>query len=110
MTMEIDDAVSSIIHPFLFPEIFVRLCHFLRQSGHTEKAVAAYQALLEFNFRAPASVAAEGADHEIKLALFEAFWDAEVTRFGEADAPGWAKWMQNKTQSYPCTNPEDEGT
>lgn len=37
----------------LFSEIFVQLCHFWHQAGHTEKAVAAFQAMIELNLFSP---------------------------------------------------------
>lgn len=37
-------------------DIFLQQCHFLRQAGHTEKAVCLFQALLDFTFFKPDSV------------------------------------------------------
>lgn len=37
-------------------DVFVRQCHFLRQTGHSEKAVCLFQALIEFTFFKPDSV------------------------------------------------------
>ncbi|XP_010151416.1 PREDICTED: protein NRDE2 homolog [Eurypyga helias] len=36
--------------------IFVQQCHFLRQAGHSEKAVSLFQALIDFTFFKPDSV------------------------------------------------------
>ena len=75
--------------------IFVQYCYFLHQVGHTEKAVASFQALIEFNVFLPPSL--ENSPTDDKSAVFESFWDSSVSRFGEAGARGWAKWMEEKS-------------
>jgi len=47
--------VKQSILSFL-ADIFLQQCHFLRQAGHTEKAVCLFQALLDFTFFKPDSV------------------------------------------------------
>lgn len=37
-------------------DIFIQQCHFLRQSGHSEKAVSLFQAMIDFTFYKPDSV------------------------------------------------------
>lgn len=39
-----------------FTAIFIQQCHFLRQAGHSEKAVSLFQALIDFTFFKPDSV------------------------------------------------------
>lgn len=41
---------------FVCPDIFNQQCHFLRQSGHSEKAVSLFQAMIEFTFFKPENV------------------------------------------------------
>lgn len=36
--------------------LFLQQCHFLRQAGHSEKAVALFQAMVDFTFFKPDSV------------------------------------------------------
>lgn len=38
------------------PDIFTQQCHFLRQSGHTEKAISLFQAMIDFTFFKPGNV------------------------------------------------------
>ena len=38
------------------PDIFTQQCHFLRQSGHSEKAISLFQAMIDFTFFKPESV------------------------------------------------------
>lgn len=44
--------------PFALPPaaLFLQQCHFLRQAGHTEKAVSLFQAMVDFTFFKPDSV------------------------------------------------------
>lgn len=41
---------------FFFSAIFLQQCHFLRQTGHSEKALALFQALIDFTFLKPDNV------------------------------------------------------
>lgn len=74
--------------------IFSLFCHFLRQVGLTERAVAAYQALVEFNLCTPSEFADD--DKSLKE-FFETFWDSGCPRFGESEALGWRNWMKKNT-------------
>lgn len=89
-------------------DIFVQYCHFLLQAGFTEKTVASFQALLEFNLFFPPSL--EKASHADCIAVFESFWDSGVGRFGEPGAQGWKHWVQNKqgTLDTSCTSVQIE--
>ncbi|XP_076464167.1 nuclear exosome regulator NRDE2-like [Babylonia areolata] len=71
--------------------VFEQYCLFLHQSGFTEKAVASYQALVEFNLFRPSSLNLTPT-HD-SAAVFESFWDSGVARFGERGAKGWASWV-----------------
>lgn len=37
-------------------DIFTQQCHFLRQSGHCEKAISLFQAMIDFSYFKPDSV------------------------------------------------------
>ncbi|KAJ2906787.1 hypothetical protein MKZ38_010778 [Zalerion maritima] len=67
--------------------VFLRATRFILDSGYTEVAVAAWQALLEMHFCRPA-----GLDDVDTLAAgnrFNKFWDSEILRVGETGAEGW---------------------
>lgn len=72
--------------------IFFLYCQFLEQTGHSEKAVACYQALIEFNLCCPQELLHEPS--RIKLEFFETFWDSGCPRFGEQGALGWHNWTK----------------
>ena len=75
---------------------------FLHHSGHSEKAVACYQALIEFNLCCPRALSHESS--KTRQEFFETFWDSGCSRFGEAGAIGWDKWTaSNQTSSAPST-------
>ncbi|XP_072424178.1 nuclear exosome regulator NRDE2 [Chiloscyllium punctatum] len=74
--------------------IFLQQCHFLRQTGHSEKAIALFQALIDFTFFKPDSVA--GLITKAQVEFFEPFWDSDEPRFGEGGARGWRVWMRQQ--------------
>ncbi|XP_006823850.2 nuclear exosome regulator NRDE2-like [Saccoglossus kowalevskii] len=76
-------------------DLFTQECEYMRQSGHTEKAIAAFQALIEFNCFSPAKLD-ESTKPTQQIAFFETFWDSGEPVFGEHGAKGWNKWMHKK--------------
>lgn len=81
--------------------VVLRMTLFMRESGFTEHATAAWQALLEFVFFKPIIVQAsdhgkDGSSHEATVSLFENFWDSEVPRIGEEGAEGWASFSRKQ--------------
>lgn len=78
----------------ILADIFVRLCSFLKQAGHREKAVAALQAMIELNMCCPERL--KSAELTDKTIILESFWDSGLPRFGEGGARGWSFWMDNK--------------
>ncbi|XP_071785785.1 nuclear exosome regulator NRDE2-like [Asterias amurensis] len=93
---ELDEDETSDMEKHLL-DLFVGLCHFWRQSGHTEKAVAAYQAMIELNCFCPSDIQ-QDTHLEGQVAFLETFWDSSKPRFGEKEAKGWANWMQKKSR------------
>ncbi|XP_033115800.1 nuclear exosome regulator NRDE2-like [Anneissia japonica] len=89
-------------------DIFCQLCEFIRQSGHTEKAVCCYQAMLEFNLFGSHEID-DSTPHNEQIAFLETFWDSEEPKFGEKDASGWNSWMQMKQKGgwKQVTSPEE---
>ena len=82
--------------------IFSLYCSFLHQVGLTERAVALYQALVEFNLCAPSEL---GKDDRSLRQFFETFWDSGCPRVGEAGALGWAGWMKKTTDELADVKP-----
>uniref|UniRef100_A0A3Q3S991 NRDE-2, necessary for RNA interference, domain containing n=1 Tax=Mastacembelus armatus TaxID=205130 RepID=A0A3Q3S991_9TELE len=72
-------------------DIFTQQCHFLRQSGHTEKAISLFQAMMDFTFYKPDSVRELSTKQQVEF--FEPFWDSGEARVGELGARGWKAWM-----------------
>ncbi|XP_076321540.1 nuclear exosome regulator NRDE2 isoform X2 [Tachypleus tridentatus] len=76
-------------------DIFYHFCSFLHQCGQTERAVASYQALVEFNMYTPKSLTLKASLSDW-IVLFEPFWDSGSPRFGEEGALGWATVITEK--------------
>ena len=81
--------------------VLLRMTLFLRESGFTELAVAAWQAMLEYVFFKPVRFHSKehkggGSLHHTTLSMFEEFWDSEVPRIGENDAEGWATYSHKQ--------------
>ena len=88
--------------------IVIKLWHLWAKSGHRERSVALYQALMELNLNAPNFPGYFSTQD--KLASFERFWESSVPRFGEADAPGWSKVRQFKSKTTGKTIPHFSNT
>lgn len=75
--------------------LFLRVCLFLKQASYTERAMGAFQALMEITFFKPDHLRAPAPpfDRELwfmgVLQEFEDFWDSEIPRIGEAGGKGW---------------------
>ncbi|XP_052106944.1 nuclear exosome regulator NRDE2-like [Mytilus californianus] len=74
-------------------DVFVQYCYFLKQAGQIEKAVASFQAQIEYNLFCPSAVTGM---YKESMYLFESFWDSGVARSGESGAKGWSYWYTNK--------------
>ncbi len=91
--------------------ILLRMTLFLRESGFSELAVAAWQAMLEYVFFKPAHFHSKehkggGSLHHTTLSMFEEFWDSEVPRIGENNSEGWAGYF-HKQSDAPQPKTED---
>jgi hypothetical protein len=71
-------------------EIFFRLCIMEKQSGYTERFLAYFQALVEFNVFWPKHL----VTRREKESFFKLFWESEVPRVGEEKAKGWEGWLE----------------
>ncbi|XP_038530379.1 nuclear exosome regulator NRDE2 [Canis lupus familiaris] len=74
--------------------LFLQHCHFLRQAGHSEKAVSLFQAMVDFTFFKPNSV--KDLPTKGQVDFFEPFWDSGEPRAGEKSARGWRAWMHQQ--------------
>ena len=77
--------------------VVLRLTLFTREAGFPERAVATWQALLEYDICRPSNFLTKritsGDDHRIALLTsFENFWESEVPRLGDDGALGWANF------------------
>ncbi|CAN0107574.1 unnamed protein product [Bubo scandiacus] len=104
---------SMVSHPLLpgteeaMLAIFIQQCHFLRQAGHSEKAVSLFQALMDFTFFKPDSV--KDLPTRGQVEFFEPFWDSGEPRIGEKGARGWKAWMhQQEKGGWIALKPDDD--
>ncbi len=74
--------------------IFSLFCDFLKQAGCVERAVACYQALIEFNLCTPSGVT---EDIKTLKEFFEPFWNSDAPKFGEQGALGWCNWTKKNS-------------
>ena len=87
---DIEQSLISIVALF---------CLFLRGAGHTEKAVALYQALIEFNLCSPASLSSTDVSLKERVEFLEPFWDSGAARIGEPGARGWKSWVEHENSN-----------
>uniref|UniRef100_UPI0037E6FD03 nuclear exosome regulator NRDE2 n=1 Tax=Semicossyphus pulcher TaxID=241346 RepID=UPI0037E6FD03 len=88
-------------------DIFTQQCHFLRQSGHSEKAISLFQAMIDFTFFKPDGVQKMSTKQQVEF--FEPFWDSGEARVGELGARGWKAWMkQQEKGGWLQPNAEEE--
>ncbi|XP_068194958.1 nuclear exosome regulator NRDE2 isoform X2 [Antennarius striatus] len=103
---------SMVSHPALpgteedMLDIFTQQCHFLRQSGHSEKAVSLFQAMIDFTFFKPDSVREMSTKQQVEF--FEPFWDSGEARIGELGARGWKAWMLQQERGGWLQPPAEE--
>uniref|UniRef100_A0A3B5M2T3 Uncharacterized protein n=1 Tax=Xiphophorus couchianus TaxID=32473 RepID=A0A3B5M2T3_9TELE len=103
---------SMVSHPALpgieedMLDIFTQQCHFLRQSGHCEKAISLFQAMIDFSYFKPDSVKKLSTKQQVDF--FETFWDSGEARVGEIGARGWKAWMTQQERGGWIQPPEEE--
>ncbi|KAM6201491.1 nuclear exosome regulator NRDE2 [Rhynchocyon petersi] len=104
---------SILSHPMLpgteeaMFALFLQQCHFLRQAGHSERAVALFQAMIDFTFFKPDSV--KDLPTRGQVEFFEPFWDSGEPRPGEKGARGWRAWMhQQERGGWVVVNPDED--
>ncbi|CAL1288071.1 unnamed protein product, partial [Larinioides sclopetarius] len=92
---------SHVIPPEIISnmlDILYQLCFIIRSCGYTEKSVAIFQSLIEFNLF---SISISGSfSLSEQITCMEPFWDSGVPRFGEDGALGWATTVEQKKISF----------
>ncbi|XP_017380131.1 nuclear exosome regulator NRDE2 isoform X2 [Cebus imitator] len=87
--------------------LFLQQCHFLRQAGHSEKAISLFQAMVDFTFFKPDSLKDMPTKGQVEF--FEPFWDSGEPRAGEKGARGWKAWMhQQERGGWVVINPDED--
>ncbi|KAL8278570.1 hypothetical protein RQP46_009062 [Phenoliferia psychrophenolica] len=85
--------------------LFLRCCLMLRQAGFAERALAAFQSLIELNFfRPPPSTISPSPPHSYLNRAFdslESFWDSGAPRIGEPGSLGWSNSLSASTTPPP---------
>ncbi|KAF1922683.1 DUF1740-domain-containing protein [Didymella exigua CBS 183.55] len=77
--------------------LFVRLTALIQEAGYQELALAAWQAVLEYNLLAPQHPTAD------KTQRFEEFWESEAPRIGESGSKGWRHTLIDDAVPPPCS-------
>jgi hypothetical protein len=107
--------------------IFLRTCYFLGQAGklslcsvfrryasshvfilmlgYVEKAIALFQALIEFSWFAPNALMR--APFEVRMREFEEWWESETPRFGDVESKGWNAGIFNAEDSGSTIKKDD---
>jgi hypothetical protein len=76
-------------------DIATESIYFTRQCGFGERALAAFQAVIEMTCFGPAELRVSG-HHSKLMAIFELFWESGCARFGDSDAGGFQAWYETR--------------
>lgn len=77
-------------------------CHWLAQAGHSERALAIWQANIEFNcFRPPDLYS---SSFEQRILEMELFWSSGAARFGQPGSQNWATWFIHHNKQKKLSN------
>lgn len=89
--------------------VITSYCQFIKEIGYMEKAIAIWQAQIEFNCFVPDILIQQNSSFQEYQTFFEPFWDSGVPRFGEDGAQGWEQVMAQKiTQESDLKNLDQE--
>ena len=81
----------------ILSDLFADLCILLSGCGYYEKAVALFQAELEFSLFRPA-VLGSATPHKDAVDFLSVYWDSNAPKFGEDASRGWAAWVESGGQ------------
>lgn len=84
------------------------MCRFLFQAGLSERAIAFYQLLLEFNLFQPTVLSSVSSEE--KLEILEAYWESSSPRLGEDNCVGWRQWTDSKGDVDPVVPWSSKGS
>ena len=92
--------------------VILRLTLFMREAGFSERAVATWQALLEYELYRPLRFSGSQSDivggpEPTVLSSFEEFWDSEVPRIGDEGAMGWASFDTRQELAHATIDARD---
>jgi len=90
-------------------DLLAELCSLLIGSGHYEKAIALFQAQLEFALFRPAVLGPTTA-HKDAADFMSVYWDSNAPKLGEEACLGWAAWVDNGGQQTSCEFWYSKGT
>jgi len=76
--------------------LLVTYSEFERGLGYSERALATLQAAFEYHCSVPPVAAVQDKPESVQLKFFQAFWDSEHPRVGDALESGWTHWLQQK--------------
>ncbi|KAM7404039.1 hypothetical protein PAMA_004452 [Pampus argenteus] len=103
---------SMVSHPALpgieedMLDIFTQQCHFLRQCGHSEKAISLFQAMMDFTFYKPESVQEMSTKQQDRSQPRWTVWlDVESSR----ETLHWLPWRPDKAKGQSeedCDDPD----
>lgn len=75
-------------------DLLADYCLWLVQSGYTEKALAIWQAVVEFNCFRPAEL--DSVPLEQSMLEMELFWSSGAPRFGQPGSEHWRGWYRSR--------------
>ncbi|KAJ1802721.1 hypothetical protein LPJ56_007132, partial [Coemansia sp. RSA 2599] len=78
-------------------ELVHGVCLMFRDAGFAERAVAVYQAVVEWYVFTPRRLWSAPASHRMRA--FELFWDSGVPRIGSDGAQGWCMYSASYAQA-----------
>uniref|UniRef100_A0A3Q3DW62 NRDE-2, necessary for RNA interference, domain containing n=1 Tax=Hippocampus comes TaxID=109280 RepID=A0A3Q3DW62_HIPCM len=90
---------SMVSHPALpgieedMLDIFTKQCHFLRQSGHSEKALSLFQAMIDFTFFKPDSVRQLSTKQQVNAQIKHIEEEEEEEEVKDRSQPRWTVWL-----------------
>ncbi|KAJ2237016.1 hypothetical protein IWW45_001300 [Coemansia sp. RSA 485] len=83
------------------------VCLMFREAGFAERALAVYQAFVEWYLLVPERLLSAPASHRIHS--FETFWDSGVPRIGSDGARGWCAYADTTDYLDAGSNIKDNG-
>ncbi|ROW17771.1 hypothetical protein VPNG_00537 [Cytospora leucostoma] len=86
------NSVAGVCDELIY--VFSRITRFIHDSGYSELAIAAWQAVLELNFARPREDSYTDSDD--LLSSLSDFWESEIPRIGEDGAKGWRHFSETE--------------